>query len=299
MDSELPGTLNVDNFEMRIADLSSVEISKLQALSISVGWPHRAADWQHLIDIGKGYVALDEIGRVGASGMWFPHGDGFATFGMLITSPRLQANGAARWLMKRIMTDCGRNRIRLNSTREAQRLYASLGFKPKQTVYQYQGTAIAPMALPPLEKGLFLRRLDRDDLDTVIAFDAPAFGTDRSLHLLRLFESSICYGLYQGERLRAFSMRRRFGRGHVVGPVVAGNDEDAITVIHPHIAAHADGFLRVDTYFDSGPFAALVQQCGLSIYATLTTMVTEEAASYGAGQNGNARVYALASHSLG
>jgi GNAT superfamily N-acetyltransferase len=299
MDSELPGTLNVDNFEMRFADISSVEISKLQALSISVGWPHRAADWQHLLDIGKGYVALDEIGRVGASGMWFPHGDGFATFGMLITSPRLQTNGAARWLMKRIMTDCGRNRIRLNSTREAQRLYASLGLKPKQTVYQYQGTAIAPMALPPLEKGLVLRRLDRGDLDTVIALDAPAFGTDRSLHLLRLFESSICYGLYQGERLRAFSMRRRFGRGHVVGPVVAGNDEDAITVTHPHIVAHADGFLRVDTHFDSGPFAALIQQCGLSIYATLTTMVTEEAASYGAGQNGNARVYALASHSLG
>ncbi|CDZ49508.1 Uncharacterized N-acetyltransferase YitH [Neorhizobium galegae bv. officinalis] len=299
MDSELPGTLNVDNFEMRFADISSVEISKLQALSISVGWPHRAADWQHLIDIGKGYVALDEIGRVGASGMWFPHGDGFATFGMLITSPRLQTNGAARWLMKRIMTDCGRNRIRLNSTREAQRLYASLGLKPKQTVYQYQGTAIAPMALPPLEKGLVLRRLDRGDLDTVIAFDAPAFGADRRLHLLRLFESSICYGLYQGERLRAFSMRRRFGRGHVIGPVVAGNDEHAITVTYPHIAAHADGFLRVDTHFDSGPFAALVQQCGLSIYATLTTMVTEEAASYGAGQNGNARVYALASHSLG
>lgn len=155
MDSELPGTLNVDNFEMRFADISSVEISKLQALSISVGWPHRAADWQHLLDIGKGYVALDEIGRVGASGMWFPHGDGFATFGMLITSPRLQTNGAARWLMKRIMTDCGRNRIRLNSTQEAQRLYASLGFKPKQTVYQYQGTATTPMALPPPEKGLF------------------------------------------------------------------------------------------------------------------------------------------------
>lgn len=299
MDSELPGTLTVDNFEMCLADVSNVEISKLQSLSISVGWPHRAADWQHLLDIGKGYVALDEIGRVGASGMWFPHGEGFATFGMLITSPRLQANGAARWLMKRIMADCGRNRIRLNSTREARRLYASLGFKPTQTVYQCQGTVIAPIPPQPLEEGLVLRRLDRGDLEAVIAFDTPAFGTERRLHLQRLFESSICYGLYQGARLRALSMRRRFGRGHVVGPVVAGNDEDAITVTYPHIAAHADGFLRLDTHIDTGPFAALVQQCGLGIYATLTTMVTEGTAGYGTGQNDSPKVYALASHSLG
>jgi hypothetical protein len=201
--------------------------------------------------------------------------------------------------MKRIMADCGRNRIRLNSTREARRLYASLGFKPTQTVYQCQGTVIAPIPPQPLEEGLVLRRLDRGDLEAVIAFDTPAFGTERRLHLQRLFESSICYGLYQGARLRAFSMRRRFGRGHVVGPVVAGNDEDAITVTHPHIAAHADGFLRLDTHIDTGPFAALVQQCGLGIYATLTTMVTEGAASYGAGQNGSPKVYALASHSLG
>jgi GNAT superfamily N-acetyltransferase len=299
MDSELPRTLNVDNFEMRFADVANVEVSQLQALSISVGWPHRAADWQQLLDIGKGYVALDEIGRIGASAMWFPHGEGFATFGMLITSPRLQTNGTAKWLMKRIMADCGHNCIRLNSTREARRLYASLGFKPKQTVYQCQGTAIAPTALPPLEEGLVLRRLDRGDMDAVISLDAPAFGADRRLHLMRLFESSICYGLYEGEKLRAFSMRRRFGRGHVVGPVIAANDEDAIRVTHPHIAAHVDGFLRLDTHFDTGPFASLVQQSGLNIYDTVTTMVTQETAAYGTGQNGDPVIYGLVSQSLG
>lgn len=299
MDSELPRTLNVDSFEMRFAEVSNAEVSQLQALSISVGWPHRAADWQYLLDIGKGYVALDEIGRVGASAMWFPHGESFATFGMLITSPRLQTNGTANWLMKRIMADCGHNCIRLNSTHEARRLHASLGFKPKGTVYQCQGTAIAPMAPPPLEEGLVLRKLDRGDLDALIALDSPAFGIDRRPHLLRLFESSICYGLYRGHRLRAFSMRRRFGRGHVVGPVIAGNDKDAITVSHPHIAARADGFMRLDTHFGTGPFAAFVQRCGLGVYDTVTTMVTHEAASYGTGKDNGPLVYAMASHALG
>ncbi len=300
MDSELPRTLNVDNFEMRFADVANVELSQLHALSISVGWPHRAADWQHLLDIGKGYVALDEIGRVGASAMWFPHGPDFTTFGMLITSPRLQTNGTAKWLMERIMADCGHTCIRLNSTRDARRLYSSLGFKPKRTVYQCQGTVIPPIAGPlPLEDGLVLRRLDRNDLDAVIAFDALAFGVDRRVHMLRLFDSSVGYGLYEGQQLRAFSMRRRFGKGHVVGPVIARNDEDAIRVTHPHVAAHIDGFLRLDTHFDTGPFATFIQQSGLVIYDTVTTMVRQEAASYGTGENGNPVVYGMVSQSLG
>ncbi|WP_345799310.1 GNAT family N-acetyltransferase [Mycoplana sp. MJR14] len=299
MDSELPGTLSVDNFEMRFADIASIELSQLQALSISVEWPHRAADWQYLLDIGKGYVARDEIGRIGASAMWFPHGEGFATFGMLITLPRLQANGTAKWLMNRIMADCGHDCIRLNSTREARRLYASLGFLPKGKVYQCQGTVMAAVELPPLARDLVLRRLDRADLDAVVALDAPAFGAARRLHLARLFDSSICYGLYQGQQLRAFSMLRRFGRGHVVGPVVAARDEDAIRVTQPHVAAHVGRFLRIDTHFETGAFAAFVQQCGLGVYNTVRTMVTREDASYGTGQDGEAVVYALASQSLG
>lgn len=299
MDSNLPRTLNVDNFEMHFADVANVEMSQLQALSISVGWPHRAADWQHLLDIGKGYVALDEIGRVGASAMWFPHGESFATFGMLVTSPRLQANGAAKWLMQRIMTDCGHDCLRLNSTREARRLYVSLGFIPKGTVYQCQGTALAPAPIVPIEAGLALRRLDRGDLVAIIALDAPAFGAARRQHLLRLFDSSITYGLYEGDRLRAYSMRRRFGRGHVVGPVVATCDADAIRVTHPHVAAHVGGFLRIDTHFDNGAFASFVQQCGLGVHNTVMTMVTREEAVYGTGLDGGPVVYALASHSLG
>ena len=72
MDSELPRTLSVGNFEMRFADVAEVDVSLLHALSILVGWPHRAADWQNLLGIGKGNVALDEIGRIVASAMWFP-----------------------------------------------------------------------------------------------------------------------------------------------------------------------------------------------------------------------------------
>ncbi|MEQ1406280.1 hypothetical protein ABK249_15195 [Neorhizobium sp. Rsf11] len=99
--------------------------------------------------------------------------------------------------------------------------------------------------------------------------------------------------------MRSYSMRRRFGRGHLVDPVVAACDADAIRVTHPQVVAHAGGFLRIDTHFDKGAFASFVQQCGLSVHYTVTTMVTREEASYGTGQSCSATVYALASHSLG
>ena len=81
--------------------------------------------------------------------------------------------------------------------------------------------------------------------------------------------------------------------------MVAARDEDAIRVTQPHVAAHVGRFLRIDTHFETGAFAAFVQQCGLGVYNTVRTMVTREDASYGTGQDGEAVVYALASQSLG
>ncbi len=299
MDMDIPETLHVDVFEMRFADIHTVEMSQLQALSIGVGWPHRGADWQHALEVGHGYVALDEIGRVTASSMWFPYGDDFATFGMMITSPRLQANGTAKWLVDRILADCSGRRLRLNSTRQAKRLYKSIGFRQTQIVYQCQGEVGSVPPANPVGAGRELRRLEQGDIEAVIALDAPAFGARRADALLRLFERSTCYGLFEGDRLIAYAMRRRFGRGHVVGPVVAFCDEDAMTVIHPHVVANAGRFLRLDTHLERGAFANFVQQSGMPIYDTVTTMVTTDTAGYGAADIGRPVVYALASQSFG
>lgn len=298
MDLKVPETLHVDAFRMRFAGVADVDLEQLHALSIAVGWPHRAEDWQYLRELGHGFVALDEIGRVMASAMWFPHGEHFATFGMLITSPRLQANGTAKWLMQRVLAECPGMSFRLNATRAAQRLYRSLDFVAQQIVFQCQGEAVTPPDGEPAP-GLELRMLQRGELEAVVALDAPAFAVPRPLHLTHLFESSVCYGLYQGDRLRAYSMSRSFGRGHVIGPIVAFSEDDAIAVARPHVAAHAGSFLRLDTHFDTGAFARFVQQCGLPIYDTVTTMTLGEGAGYGTRHAGDQATFALASQSMG
>ncbi|GGF20489.1 N-acetyltransferase [Aliidongia dinghuensis] len=265
-------SLNVDAFATRVDDIRDVELERLHALSISVGWPHRAEDWRFVLELGKGIVALDEIGRVIGSAMWFTHGADFATIGMVITLPRLQTNGTAQWLMQHALTELAGRDLRLNATRAARRLYRSLNFQPEKTVFQCQGTVrLTGDGLDTAVNGQVVP-LERKDLPAVIASDAAAFGVQRDILAERLFEQSTGYGLFRDGVLAAFALCRPFGRGHVIGPVVAANDDDAIAVVRPHIAAHDGMFLRLDTHFSTGDFATLLSQSGLPVYDTVLTM---------------------------
>nr|WP_295837344.1 GNAT family N-acetyltransferase [uncultured Azospirillum sp.] len=268
-DGALPPSLTVDAFDVRIADVADIDLERLQALSISVGWPHRAEDWQFAREVGYGVVALDEIDRVLASAMWFPHGDDFATIGMVMTSPRLQSLGVGEWLMKRVLSASAGRTYRLNATRAALALYRSLGFIGHRTVFQCQGTARRG---DQTASDQLVRRLEVADLAAVTALDERAFGISRAGLIARLFEQSVGYGLERDGVLVAFALCRPFGRGHVVGPVVAGLDEDAVAVVQPHVDEHDGDFLRLDTHLDEGVFPLFVARSGLRIKDTVLTM---------------------------
>ena len=293
-------SLRVDAFSMHIGDIQDVELDQLHALSISVRWPHRAEDWEFLRQTGNGIVALDEIGRVMGSAMWFPHGDRFATVGMVITSPRLQTNGTGQWLMGRILNEVAGRRLSLSATRAARRLYLSLDFKAEKTVYQCQGTARPAGVIARQAPERLVRRLIAEDLTKASDLDAIAFGAGRTDLVKRLDEQSVGYGLFRGQELLAFSLCRPFGRGHVIGPVVASNDSDAIAVVTPHVEHHAGQFLRLDTHMEAGDFASYLSQCGMLVYDTVLTM------SFGKRPSDHAETatnlpttYALASQALG
>ncbi|TGQ04043.1 MULTISPECIES: GNAT family N-acetyltransferase [unclassified Mesorhizobium] len=285
---------------MRIADIEAVELDRLHALSLSVGWPHRAEDWQFLRETGRGFVALDEIGRVLGSAMWFEHGSDFATIGMVITSPRLQTLGAAQWLMKRVFDKVPGHDLRLNATRAARRLYLSLDFQPEKTVYQCQGIARVPTTRSLAEASGDIRTLDASDIPAAIALDAAGFGVKRPALIEKLFAHSVGYGLFDGNKLSAFALCRPFGRGHVVGPVVAESDADAVAVLRPHVADHSGTFLRVDTHMDRGEFAAFLSHAAMPVFDTVLTMsLGKRLTDFAALGEASPKTYALASQTLG
>ncbi len=165
-----------------------------------------------------------------------------------------------------------------------------------RTIYQCQGVvrqadSTATTEQPPV------RRLEGEDLAAVAELDAGAFGVSRTALIGKLFAQSVGYGLFRGGRLEAFALCRPFGRGHVIGPVVADSDADALAVIRRHVAAHENQFLRLDTPVETGPFATFLSQSGLAVFDTVLAMSRRGKGRADVVPGSN--LYGLASHALG
>lgn len=257
----------VDSFSLSARPITSNAIPKLHELSVGVGWMHRTEDWITALRLGEGLYLTDEIGRPFGSAMWFPVAPDLARLGMVITTPRLQERGAGRWMMEQILARTGSRDLALHATHAAYRLYVALGFQTGPRVWQHQGVVTAAPAPDPR-----VRTLRPEDHAAVHVLDARAYGAERRDALALFLEQSAGTVIDEGGRVTGYALCRRFGRGHVVGPVVAARPEDAVALAAPHVAAHLGRFLRVDTARTDGPFVAMLKACGLPAHDTVTSM---------------------------
>jgi GNAT superfamily N-acetyltransferase len=293
---ETMGRLHLDPFEITLKDIGEVDVEQLHTLSVAVGWPHRDDDWRTLLELGQGIAAVDDIGRVVGSVMWLRYGPGFTMVGMLITSPRLQEQGAGRWLMERVHALNPGSAFGLTATHAARRLYRSMGYGYEEKVLQCQGHLVG---VPPsvAARGL-LRAVTADDHASIIRLDRAALGCDRSGVLARLLAVSDGQVLVRDGEIVAFALCRRFGRERVLGPVVAAREGDAIAVSRPHVQAQLGGFLRADTPESNTAFTEFLVGSGMQIYDSVTAMGLGRAAYRPAVPDGPRRI-ALASQALG
>ncbi|KMO44629.1 GNAT family acetyltransferase [Methylobacterium tarhaniae] len=287
--------MRLKSFELAPQDIASVDVDALHALSLGVEWPHRPSDWDALRSLGHGIVALDAIGRVFGSAMWFPHGEDCATIGMVITTPRVQAHGGGRWMMDRLLEECGDRRLILNSTRAAYRLYVSLGFELQATVYQCQGYATPWAAsVPGLAEDV--EAIAPAGIGEVEALDAAAFGAARPRLMAHLAETAEIRGLRRDGRLVGYGMRRAFGRGCVIGPVVAESEEDAVKLVAALLVGLDGQFVRLDTRQPSGVLRTFLEAAGLRLFDTTKTLT--RGAPLPPVEPGRPGIYGLAAHAL-
>lgn len=287
-------SVRVKSFELVAQDISEVDTHLLHALSAGVGWPHRPADWDFLRQVGQGIGAVDEIGRVFGSAMWFPQGEDFATVGLVITTPRAQAQGAGRWLMEQVMERCKGLNLTLNATRAAYPLYLTLGFQQEATVFMHRGNVSGVPDLEP-PQGI-MSELPNNQIGEISACDTLGFGVNRARVLAKLSEISVTCVLLRNGKVAGYAMRRAFGGLQVIGPIVAVNDDDAIQLAVWHLRAMKGHQVRIDTREETGAFADLLAQCGFAV--TETTITMSKGRRF-LNRSANAPwVYALAGHAL-
>jgi predicted N-acetyltransferase YhbS len=231
--------------------MTEADLPAAHGLSQAVRWPHRLEDWQFVHRLGTGFVAEENGALIGTALCW-KYGGEHASLGMIIVSAEHQGKGIGRELMTRVLDELGARSTLLIATPAGQPLYERLGFVPTGTIHQHQGTmlAAAPVALAD---GEGLRPLDPAvDGPVVAELASRALGMQRDSVVASLLEIAEGVVLERDGKAIGFSLIRRFGRGHVIGPVVASDSRQARALIGHWAAAYADSFVRIDVTGASG-----------------------------------------------
>lgn len=286
--------LHVDSFEVQLAPITAQSRPFLHELTVSVLWPHRNSDLDFLILHGRGYLGLDEIRRPVGSAMDFPMGEDFAMLGMMVTPPRLQARGGGRFLLRAIMRDCAGRDLRLNATRSGYRLYREEGFVDVGKVWQHQGVVGALPATDPLP-GIEIREMTPEDRAAIEVMDAHAFGADRRAVLAGLMEVGRGLMACRAGRPCGFALIRAFGKGQVIGPLVAEDEGLAVALSAAALRTARGSFMRLDTPGTGTELRKFLTAAGMPQFDRVTEMRIGPQRRAEAGMV----TFALAAHSLG
>ncbi|MDS9469932.1 GNAT family N-acetyltransferase [Paracoccus sp. MBLB3053] len=209
-------------------------------LSQEAGWPHRRDDWALVASVSDGLVGLQD-GQVVATAMATPFG-AVSMANMIIVDQKMRGQGLGRGIMTRVLELTSASAWRLVATQAGLPLYRKLGFEECGLVHQHQGR----VAALPAPDGVRLGSLS--DLPEIRAMDAAATAADRS----RLLAELLRHGTVALVEGKGFAISRDFGRGRVVGPVIADDAETARQLLAFLIAGHEGEFIRVDTPDDPG-----------------------------------------------
>lgn len=268
------------------------DLSSAHGLSLAVRWAHRGEDWQFMHRAGTGFVA-EENGTLAGTGLCWKFGNTHASLGMIIVSPEQQGKGIGRELMNLVLEELGDRCILLTATPAGQPLYEKLGFVPTGTVDHHQGTMqkTSPLALAAGER---IRPVASGDLQALAALATRALGMPREEMMAQLL--NVAEGVLiekDGEAL-GFSMMRRFGRGHMIGPVVAPDTERAKALIAHWAATYAGSFVRVDVTGESG-LSTWVESLGLALVGPSVRMARGQVPV----SDGTVKQYAILNQAIG
>jgi predicted GNAT family N-acyltransferase len=258
-------------------------------LSQEMSWPYRLEDWAVALELGQGLVLHNSAGEVIATAAWWAYGDAHASAGMIIVAKAAQGRGYGARLMDALLAATHPRTVTLNSTAEGLALYERRGFVRTGVIQQHQGVPTVRHQAPPLS---LVRAVVPSDIEAIARLDQQATGWARRPMLDRLIQVGDGDVLVRDGEPRGYAISRLFGRGHVIGPVVAESLADARALIEAALARLGPVFVRVDTAATSR-LGDWLESIGLPQVGDATTMIKGKQFP-----PGPARLFALANQSF-
>ncbi|WP_294646244.1 GNAT family N-acetyltransferase [uncultured Aureimonas sp.] len=227
--------------DITLETMSERHLDDAVRLSREAGWPHRREDWAMVLSASDGLVALEDEAVVGTI-LTTNFDPSTAAINMVIVDASLRGRGLGRRLMDAALSRAGSRGCRLVATQEGLPLYEKLGFVATGEIVQHQG-------VPERTRGVAAIEWAGDkDSARIADLDAEAQGFRRDGVLAALSRTARFAVIREGGTVEAFAARRPFGRGVVVGPIVARSPEEALQLLDTVLAEEPEGaFVRVDT----------------------------------------------------
>jgi len=259
-------------------------------LSQEMSWPYRLEDWAIALELGQGFVLCDRAGAVIATATWWAYGESHASCGMIIVAKAAQGRGYGARMMDALLAAAHPRTISLNSTAEGLALYERRGFVRIGVIQQHQGVPHERHQAPPAS---LVRPMAPSDVEAVARLDQQASGWARPKMLDRLIQAGGGHVLLRDGEPCGYAISRPFGRGHVIGSVVAASAADARALIEAALERLGQVFVRVDTDANS-QLGDWLESIGLRQVGDAVTMVKGPHIP----PAGPARMFALANQSF-
>jgi len=234
-----------------------------------IKWPHRREDLAYVVKFSDGFALEHDAALIGMA-LCISYEAGAAGLSMIVVDEQWRGQGLGKKLFAAGVDLAGPRETRLFATADGLPLYEKFGFVGTGEVHQYQGTVQAAVdQVPPSGR---VRWSTPEDLSYLADLDRQATALDRHSILLefgRLGRFAVLTN--DGRTSHGFAGFREFGRGFVIGPVVAANQADAQELIAFLMARLSGSFCRVDTYPDLG-LPSWLEEWGLEHVDTVVPM---------------------------
>jgi predicted GNAT family N-acyltransferase len=267
---------------------TAADMPAAHALSLHLKWPHREEDWAMVQRTSEGFVAEHEGALVGVA--FACHQGDYSSIGLVIVSDQHQGKGIGRRLMNLCLDATAPRTPILNATESGAPLYVSMGFVDFARIQQHQGVPQIPLIEPSQ-----CRVLGRADYPKVIELANAGSGLDRTGVLNDLLPTAEqVVGIEVDGQLNGCALLRRFGRGHLIGPVVAQNQDQARRLITHLLQLIPGAFVRFDIPTTCG-LADWLESLGLPCVDNAPRMVLGVAPQ----SSGGIRQFALVTQAIG
>ena len=231
-------------FEIR--KFTAGDLAAGHQLTRQLGWPHTLDDWSFAASIGNGHAAYANGRLIGTCFTW-PLDSRAATLGLLVVSPEAQGRGLGRALLHASLAELADRAVLLHATDAAVPLYLSEGFTPAGWISQIQGVVAPDTASRNQDSAhSVVRPVSELGMEPLLALDRDATGLDRGELLNSVCAVSDGLVISVAGKPSGYALSRAFGRGVVIGPVVAASADLARSLVEHLLARYEGRFVRID-----------------------------------------------------